>query len=79
VWYTVTCWNNGVTINGETFEGDIVTTAPYNGPIYAFGDPETKVVMRLKYLKIYENDVLIQDLIPVRVGNAGCMYDKISG
>jgi hypothetical protein len=78
-WYTVTCWNNGITINGETFEGDICTTTPYNCPIYAFGNPKIKVAMRLKYLKIYENNELVQDLIPVRKGTIGYMYDKVSG
>jgi hypothetical protein len=29
--------------------------------------------------KIYEGDVLVQDLIPVRKGNVGYMYDKVSG
>ena len=30
------------------------------------------------YVKIYESDVLVLDLIPVRVGQIGYMYDKIS-
>ena len=25
------------------------------------------------------NDILVRDLIPVRVGNVGYMYDKVSG
>lgn len=33
---------------------------------------------KMKYLKIYESDVLIMDLIPVRIGQTGYMYDKIS-
>ena len=28
--------------------------------------------------KIYDNDVLVRDLIPVRVGQEGCMYDKVN-
>ena len=31
------------------------------------------------YVKIYENNVLVRDMIPVRVGQVGYMYDKISG
>ena len=33
----------------------------------------------LYYTKIYDNDTLVRDLIPVRVGNVGYMYDKVSG
>lgn len=29
--------------------------------------------------KIYEGDTLVHDFIPVRVGNEGCLYDKVSG
>jgi hypothetical protein len=35
--------------------------------------------MKLKYLKIYENNILVQDLVPVRKGNVGYMYDMVSG
>ena len=28
--------------------------------------------------KIYDNDVLVLDLIPVRINQEGCMYDKLS-
>lgn len=29
--------------------------------------------------KIYDNGALIRDFIPVRVGNEGCMYDRVHG
>jgi hypothetical protein len=35
--------------------------------------------MRLYYFKIYSNNGLVRDLIPVRVGQVGYMYDKVSG
>lgn len=31
------------------------------------------------YFTIYDNGILVRDLIPVRVGNIGYMYDKVSG
>lgn len=33
----------------------------------------------LYYTKIYDNDTLVRDFVPVRVGNIGYMYDKVSG
>jgi hypothetical protein len=29
--------------------------------------------------KVFRNDVLVRDMIPVRVGNVGYLYDKVSG
>jgi hypothetical protein len=29
-------------------------------------------------MQIYINDILVRDFIPVRVGNIGYMYDKVS-
>jgi hypothetical protein len=79
-WYTVRCYNNGVTINGTTYIGSTATYSPYNCPIYIFGNTlNGPVNFKLKYLKIYENNVLVQDLIPVRIGSIGYIYDKISG
>lgn len=34
---------------------------------------------RIKSYQIYIDEVLVRDLIPVRVGNIGYMYDKVSG
>ncbi len=34
---------------------------------------------RIYYCKLWDNGVLVLDLIPVRVGQVGYMYDKISG
>lgn len=31
------------------------------------------------YFKIYKDDMIVFDLIPVRVGDVGYMYDKVSG
>ena len=34
---------------------------------------------RLYYCKIWDNNTLVRDYIPVRVGTVGYMYDKVSG
>lgn len=34
---------------------------------------------RINYCKIWNSNVLVRDLIPVRVGTTGYMYDKVSG
>lgn len=34
--------------------------------------------IRIYYLKIYENNILIQDFIPVRKNGIGYMYDKVT-
>ena len=34
---------------------------------------------KIYYCKIWDNDALVRDLIPVRVGTVGYMYDKVSG
>lgn len=34
---------------------------------------------RVYSCKVYDGDTLVQDLIPVRVGSVGCMYDNVSG
>lgn len=36
-------------------------------------------VGKIHYFKIYDNNALVMDLIPVRVGQVGYMYDKVSG
>ena len=44
-----------------------------NGTIYT-GTP-----MKLFYLRMYQNGVLVRDMIPVRLESVGYMYDKVSG
>ena len=35
--------------------------------------------MRIFSCKIYDDGTLVRDLIPVRVGDVGYMFDRISG
>lgn len=39
----------------------------------------SKAAGKMYFVKISQNNNIIMDLIPVRVGNSGYMYDKISG
>jgi hypothetical protein len=34
--------------------------------------------IELYYCKLFKDDILVRDFIPVRVGNVGYMYDKVS-
>ena len=56
---------------------DIPTTlyAGYNGAGNVFRYSKVTIY----YLKIYGNEELIADFIPVRIGQVGYMYDKVSG
>ena len=52
--------------------------------LYAFGrvnngNPNDLLKGKIFSLKIYDNDILVRDFIPVRKGNVGYMYDRVSG
>jgi len=52
-----------------------------DGNIYVFaslGAASNRWKGRIYYLKIYDNTTLVRDFIPVRVGNIGYMYDRVS-
>ena len=40
---------------------------------------DNKFIGRIYAAKIYDNDTLVRDFIPVKVGQEGCLYDKVSG
>ena len=42
-------------------------------------DEVTGTRARMSWCKIYEDEVLVRDFIPVRVGSVGYMYDRVSG
>ena len=84
-WYHVKCYNNGMTISytgtttsgSATYTGITATTSPYNCPIHIFGNSITGAVnFKLKYLKIYENDVLMKHLeAAINPNNEAGFYD----
>jgi hypothetical protein len=65
-----------VTLTNYTFQSDhYLALFGYNngGAITAAaGSPQ------IHYMKIYDGDTLAMDLIPVRIGQVGYMYDKVS-
>lgn len=73
-----------VTINGVDHNYGTVSnfTTPYN--LYLFGASGTEYALshkfngRLYYMKIWNGDSLVRDFIPVRVGQVGYMYDRVS-
>lgn len=80
--YDLTFSSNGITVNGSN------VNVAYSGTgnsthIYLFnrGDNPTSRNINLKiyYCKIYDNGTLVRDFIPVRVGQVGYMYDRVSG
>lgn len=54
-----------------------------NNTIKLYIDGTTKetyrFIGRIYYVKIYQDDTLHRDLIPVRIGQVGYMYDQVSG
>ena len=74
--------NNAMIRDGVTY-----TTSPIvanNIPILLFGRNASGTVerigsLRIYYFTLYDNGVLVRNLIPVRVGTTGYLYDKVSG
>lgn len=74
--------SNGIT---ETVIVSNVQSFTNTQPVYLFGMNNNgslltsfQCVGRVKYCKLYNNGTLVCDLIPVRVGQTGYMYDKVS-
>ena len=76
--------NGKYIINGTEYSSDVISN--YQGSAFYlfryFGgnnDKWYRSKMRCYRLKLYSNNVLVRDMIPVRVGQVGYMYDKVSG
>lgn len=68
--------------NGAPFV--ITTPRKLNGTTYGIFGPRDEAtssgIAQIAQLKIYDaNSVLVRDFIPVRVGDVGYMYDRVSG
>lgn len=59
---TFTCTSTALLF--AVLSGTTVDSRTFQGKIY--------------YCKIWENDILVRDFIPVRVGNVGYMFDRVS-
>lgn len=72
--YIIKC-NNVIldTLTKQSFASNTQTLYLFNGRNIA------NVNVRVGKVKIYDGDELKRDFIPVRVGQVGYMYDKVSG
>ena len=87
-YYVADCSMNNFIVNGISHSSSGQTWGTASGPIYLFGrySNESSGVLsstlcsaRLYYCKIYENNVLVRDFIPVLDdNNIPCLYDKIT-
>ena len=66
------------TVNGESIYR---THSSTQGEWYLFRcqNNSNAFIGKLYYIKIYQNNTLVRDFIPVRVGQVGYMYDQVSG
>lgn len=84
--YTVYCANNNLTVNGTRYynnTGKIPSsfTGDYPLIMFAYGRNGTPLIYgknKVCYCKIYNNGTIVRDFTPVRVGQVGYMYDKVS-
>ena len=78
---------NGVTVNGN-FSGynatqTVTEQSGYTITVFAGRNSVSSVtanlVGKIYVVQIWDDGVLVRDFIPVRVGNVGYMYDRVSG
>jgi len=70
-----------IMFNDTTESWNLPSDISVDGNIYVFaslGAASNRWKGRIYYLKIYDNTTLVRDFIPVRVGNIGYMYDRVS-
>lgn len=84
--YSISVKRNSITINGtSSTPSNLASGTANNNNIALFNrsvtDPNTtrNIGLRIYSCQIRDNGVLVRDFIPVRVGQVGYMYDKISG
>lgn len=83
---TATKYNLQVWIDGTSRRSQSNMSNPANavtGNVFIFGSSSgTSIGLKMKcrktYYKLSVNGVLVRDMVPVRVGQVGCLYDKIS-
>jgi hypothetical protein len=72
----------GINLNGTNHSYN-VTVGTFSSStsikIFAGATGTAPISTRIYYLKIWDNGTLVRDFIPVRVGQVGYMYDRVSG
>lgn len=83
--YDVSITRGKLTINGSTttYTNTGSTNQNYNFLLFNFSNGSATpysagMVGRIYYAKLYSNNVLVRDFIPVRIGTAGYMYDRVT-
>lgn len=79
--------NQRMTVNGTTvYTGTILDSYDTQCNLFLFlrnqsGSPRKQAPAKAKitYAKVWYDDTLVRDFIPVRVGQVGYMYDRVSG
>ena len=75
--------NGKYIINGTEYSSDVISdyqgSAFYLFRYYRGNNNWHYSKMRCYNLKLYSNNFIVMDMIPVRVGTTGYMYDKLSG
>lgn len=71
-----------ITINGTNYNysGSVGTFSSSTSiKIFASATGSLQISTRIYYFKVWDNETLVMDLITVRVGQTGYMYDRVSG
>jgi len=83
--YEIEYDNGTLVINGESTSITSGSGSASTGYIYLFGGNNTRLTkpeypskIKLYYAKFYQNNALVFDLVPVRIGQMGYIYDKVS-
>lgn len=72
----------GYKVNGTSYETPSTNLVNSTRNMYLFWSNGTTAIGmngRIYYCKIYDGNTLVRDFIPVRRGNVGYLYDKVSG
>ena len=71
-----------ISVDGSLGEANNNVSISSGSSLYILGSPSfvanREALGKYYSFSIYRNDVLVRDLIPVRVGQVGYMYDKVS-
>ena len=73
--------NSNLVIDGVAYRSGAVTTIDSNTYIFTGGEGSVANRMRGRFFNFQQQrgSVMVHDLIPVRVGTVGYMYDRVSG
>ena len=66
-------------INGVEYTHTQYDTSTENTSLLRFMDVDNTLTLKFYYFKLWKANNLILDFIPVRIGQVGYMYDKVSG